>query len=274
MDFLSVKKRSIPGAESLMLRGLACRMSSFKLPRTILVPLTLQRSNLQLEATLVVASSNTAWSLMDLSGEIFGKAEAAYLSTLQFERRQKSYLLGRYAAKMALGNALAESDLRTIEIERGVFEQPVVRYPGDNRWDVTISHTEFLAAALAYPRVHPMGIDIERIDAAGAETASSQLSKQEAGWLESQPANRLETIFALWTAKEALSKALRTGLTSPIEIYNLAEFSRINRGIWEGLFLNFAQYKARVWIGSSSVLAIVLPKKSTIFTEADLCGIL
>ena len=249
-------------------------MSSFNLPRTVLVPLTLHRSDLQLEAKLVVALGDNAWSLMDLSGEIFGKAEAVYLSTLRFERRQKSYVLGRYAAKIALGNALVESDLRTIEIERGVFEQPVVRYSRDDKWDVTISHTEFLAVALAYPRGHPMGIDIERIDAAGAETASSQLSEQEAGWIEGQPANKLETIFALWTAKEALSKALRTGLTSPIEIYNLAEFSRIGSGIWEGLFLSFAQYKARVWIGSSSVLAIVLPKQSTIFTEANLCGIL
>jgi 4'-phosphopantetheinyl transferase len=249
-------------------------MSSFKLPRTVVVPLALHRSNLQLEATLVVALADSAWSFMDLSGEIFGKTEAAYLSTLQFERRQKSYVLGRYAAKMALGHALAESDLRTIQIERGVFEQPVVRYPRDDKWDVTISHTEFLAAALAYPRGHPMGIDIERIDAASAETASSQLSEQEAGWVKDQPTNKLETTFALWTAKEALSKTLRTGLTSPIEIYNLAEFSQISSGNWEGLFLNFAQYKARVWIGSSSVIAIVLPKKSTIFTEADLCGIL
>ena len=249
-------------------------MSSFKLPRTVLVPITLHRSNLQLAATLVVALGDNAWSLMDLTGEIFGKAEAVYLSTLQFERRRKSYVLGRYAAKMALGNVLAESDLRTIEIERGVFEQPVVRYPRDDQWDVTISHTEFLAAALTFRRGHPMGIDIERIDPASAETALSQLSEREVSWVEGQSAKRLETTFALWSAKEALSKALRTGLTSPIEIYNVAEFSEIGPGIWEGLFLNFAQYKARIWIGSSSVLAIVLPKKSTILTEADLCRIL
>jgi 4'-phosphopantetheinyl transferase len=119
-----------------------------------------------------------------------------------------------------------------------------------------------------------MGIDIEGIDAARAETALSQLSEQEAGWTEGKPANKLETAIALWTAKEALSKALRTGLMSPIEIYNLAEFRKIGPGIWEGLFLNFAQYKARVWIGSTSVLAIILPKKSTMLTDPDLSGIL
>jgi 4'-phosphopantetheinyl transferase len=245
-----------------------------KLPRTELVPLTIRRSEIQLEGKLVLVFDDIAWSAKEFAAKVLGEAETLYFSTLPFAPRQKSYLLGRYAAKAALGNAFAESDLRTIEIERGVFEQPVVHYPRNDKWDVTISHTELSAAALAYPRGHPMGIDIERINSARAETLLSQLSEQEVDWVDRQPANRLETAFALWTAKEALSKALRTGLMSPVEIYNLTEFNQTGSGIWEGFFHNFAQYKARVWIGSSSVLAMVFPSRSTISMESDLCRIL
>jgi phosphopantetheinyl transferase len=44
------------------------------------------------------------------------------------------------------------------------------------------------------------------------------------------PASHLVEFAALWTAKEALSKVLCTGLMSPVEIYNLSEFSRISSG--------------------------------------------
>ena len=44
-------------------------------------------------------------------------------------------------------------------------------------------------------------------------------------------------------------------------------------GGWEGVFENFAQYKARVWIGSSHVLSIVVPKRSTLILEEQLHNI-
>ena len=61
---------------------------------------------------------------------------------------------------------------------------------------------------------------------------------------------------------------------SPVKIYNLAEFYQIDSGIWEGLFQNFAQYKARIWTGSSYALSIVMPKRSVIIEDRDLCTVL
>jgi len=115
---------------------------------------------------LVIAFHDFSGSWSEIASEILGTNETGYFSTLRFARRKESYLLGRYAAKVALSKVLAEQDLKAIEIERGVFEQPIVRCDGNGRWDVTISHAGSLAVVLAYPTAHPMGIDIGRIDPA------------------------------------------------------------------------------------------------------------
>jgi phosphopantetheinyl transferase len=245
-------------------------MTSFKLPRVLSCPLTIGRGELQLKATQVIVFHDPASHLVEFAAEFLGPTENAYFSTLRFARRQQSYLLGRYAAKLALRDLLEEPDLRAIEIVRGVFEQPIVHYARSHRWCVSISHADSLAVALAFPAGHPMGLDAERIDLSRYETILSQLSNQETQWIEANAEHKLQLATALWTAKEALSKVLCTGLMSPVQIYNLSEFSRISSGNWEGLFENFGQYKTTTWIGTSHAVSIVLPKRSTIVNGRDI----
>jgi 4'-phosphopantetheinyl transferase len=245
-------------------------MTLSKFPHTICRALTISRGESQLSAALAVASDDQAADLTELAAEILGPEETAYFSTLQFARRQRSYLLGRYAAKLALRELFRESDLRAIEIARGVFDQPIVlsaRKPG---WGITISHADSIAAALAFPAGHPMGIDVELIDSTHYQTLRSQLSADEVTRLMGTEGQELELATAIWTAKEALSKVLCSGLMSPIPIYSLSEFRLIGPGIWEALFQNFAQYKATIWIGDRWVLSIVLPKRSTLGDGWDL----
>ena len=248
-------------------------MNPIGLPRTVPYPVTIRRGETQLRAMMVIAFNDPADTWMEAATKLLGESETAYFSTLRFARRQRSYLLGRYAAKTALSAALSEPDLRAIEIERGVFEQPIVRYDRNSGWGVTISHTEELAAALAYPAGHPMGIDLEQIDRRQHETILSQLSEREIGWLSLHSAERFEFASALWAAKESLSKVLRTGLMANIRVYDLAEFNVIDSREWEGFFENFAQYKTRIWIGSKHVLAIAVPKRSTLILEEQLYNI-
>jgi 4'-phosphopantetheinyl transferase len=223
---------------------------------------------------MVVVFSDWSNTWMEAATKLLGETETAYFSSLPSARRQASYLLGRCAAKIALSALLSEPNLRAIEIERGVFEQPIVRCDGNGGWDVTISHTEDLAVALAYPAGHPMGIDLERIDPRQHETILSQLSEREIGWLSLRSAEKLQFASALWAAKESLSKVLRTGLMANIRVYDLAEFNLVDSRVWEGLFQNFAQYKARVWSGSKHVLSITLPKRSTLVLGEQLDNIL
>ena len=249
-------------------------MISGKFPRTRLCHLELRREKVRLRAVLVLAFDDEAFSVNELAREIFGRMEAAYFSTLRFAGRQKSYLLGRYAAKLALRELLLEPDLRAIEVVRGVFEQPIVQCDRGQGWDVTISHAGSLAAGLAYPAAHPMGIDVERIDANHYNTILSQLSESETRLIESGGPDKFRIATALWTAKEALSKVLTTGLMTPMRIYNLAGFQSMESGMWEGLFENFAQYKARAWVGSSYALSVALPKRSELELNDDLRTVL
>jgi 4'-phosphopantetheinyl transferase len=245
-------------------------MHRSKFPRTLSWPLTICRGYDKLTVALVLAFDSEGSCLSELASDFLGPAEQAYFSTLRFVRRQRSYLLGRYAAKLALRDLVHESDLRAIEITRGVFDQPIARCARNQGWGVTISHAESLAVALAFPAGHPMGIDIERVDSARFETIFSQLSDEETNWVRAIGGNMAEIASALWTIKEALSKALCTGLMTPMQIYNLTEFQRVGSGIWEGLFQNFDQYKAVTWIGSFHVLSVVLPKWSSLALECNI----
>ena len=248
-------------------------MNPVGLPRTLSYPVTIRRGEIELRAMMVIAFNDSANTWMAAASELLGKTEAAYFATLHFARRQGSYLLGRYAAKTALSAVLSEPDLRAIEIGRGVFEQPIVRCDRNGGWEATISHTENLAVALAYPAGHPMRIDLEQIDPGQHETILSQLLEREIGWLKLRSAERFQFASALWAAKESLSKVLRTGLMANIRVYDLAEFNVIDSREWEGFFENFAQYKARVWIGSKHVLSIAFPKRSTLVLGEQLHNI-
>ena len=159
-------------------------------------------------------------------------------------------------------SALQEHDLKAIEIGRGVFEQPLISYLSAKVPQVTISHCDEIAVALAFPAGHPMGVDVEQIDPARLIAIRSQMSPVEREWARSSGADELALSTLIWTAKEALSKALTCGLMSPMEIFNLAEFYPLGRRIWGGLFQNFRQYKFIGWTSRTVAMSVVLPKKS------------
>jgi 4'-phosphopantetheinyl transferase len=247
-------------------------MDPSKLPRTVSHSLCIQRGETRLTAVLVMAFEDGPGPFTELAVEFLGPLETVYLSKLRSERRRKSYLLGRYAAKLALREPLSEQDPKRVEILKGVFEQPIVHSRGKGGWGVTISHSDSLAVCIAFPAGHPFGVDVERIDQARQETILSQLSPQEIDWVESAPIDGQRVATALWASKEALSKVLTTGLMTPLHIYNLSEFSRIDSGIWEGRFQNFGQYKVRVWAGASYVFSIAMPKRSVFEPPANFCA--
>jgi 4'-phosphopantetheinyl transferase len=88
------------------------------------------------------------------------------------------------------------------------------------------------------------------------------MSPVEREWARSAGADELALSTLIWTAKEALSKALTCGLMSPMEIFNLAGIYPLGRRIWGGLFQNFGQYKFIGWISRTVAMSVVLPKKS------------
>lgn len=234
----------------------------------------LRRGEQRLDAVFAFVSAREFERVKDTAGDLLSESELGYFSSLQFPRRQQSYLLGRLAAKLAAGDYLREPDLKRIEIYPGVFEQPLVKYLSDDVPGVSISHCEGRAVAVAFPAGHPMAIDVEKVDAARVATMKSQMTARELVWAQGGEAAEDSLCALVWTAKEALSKVLRCGLMSPMEIMTLSELRRGEGGLWEGLFQNFAQYRIVSWVGDLSVLSIVLPKNSIIAPGLDVSEIL
>jgi len=199
---------------------------------------------------------------------LLSPSEAKLLTNLEFPRRRESYLLGRYAAKRGLLLLLNEPDGSRISVFSGAFDQPLVEYPSQRGVSITITHTQGLALGLAFPVGHPMGIDVERKDASRLAILVAQMTSAERAWAETSGLEEVTCATMLWTMKEALAKALTTGLMSPWEIYATGEWRCIGEGIWESRFLNFAQYRAVTWMADDAILSLALPRNSLLSPDA------
>jgi phosphopantetheinyl transferase (holo-ACP synthase) len=65
----------------------------------------------------------------------------------------------------------------------------------------------------------------------------------------------------LWSAKEALSKALKSGLAVDYDIYETKKLVW-NKDHLTGEFVHFAQYRFEAFLFNKHVMAIALPKKT------------
>ncbi|SEW51893.1 4'-phosphopantetheinyl transferase family protein [Chitinophaga arvensicola] len=161
------------------------------------------------------------------------------------------YLSGRLAAKLAASH-FTQVPAAEICIRTGVFGQPLLYCPGHSNIQVSIAHSGSHAIAVVFPEGHPMGVDIE--DTRNARLLSP-LTPAEAT-LAADP-------LLLWTAREALSKVLKTGLTIDLELLAVAAVS-FESGFLIVTFAHFPQYKAISWMAGPMACSLVLPLRSEI----------
>lgn len=198
--------------------------------------------------------------------------ELAYYNTLLFEKRQHSYLMGRYVGKKAIISldsdhaALSPAD---ILIKPGVFGQPIVYYQprkicprvSSQKIQISLSHCDHLGVSIAFSESCPMGIDLESIAENHQKPIASQLTVKEKEWIRRCDHTNQKTLHTLfWTLKEALSKVLRTGMTSPCEIYAIKN-SVYKDKRWITEFENFGQYGAISFLLKDTICSIVYPKQ-------------
>ena len=204
--------------------------------------------------------------------EFLSPGETEQAAGFQFPAKKQGFVLGRLAAKRALGALLEEPDLRRIEICAGIYGQPLVRHPRAGPVEVTVSHSHGLAVALAYPAEYPMGIDLENVAAVSAQTVIGELgaSPPELTWLAKGGMDEATACCVLWTAREALGKALRIGLNSPLGILALSEIHADGQGTWGGRYLNFPQCQFRSQVQGSRVLTLAMPREAELRGELHL----
>jgi 4'-phosphopantetheinyl transferase EntD len=186
--------------------------------------------------------------------------EFVYYDSLRFEMRIKSYLSGRLAAKRAVAALTGEENLSGVLIRNGIFSQPILT-AGMNNIQVSITHCDDFGAALAYPESHPMGIDIEKIDSEKRDVFEGQMTEAEKGRIRSLSICYDAGLTLLWTAKEALSKVLRTGLTTPLTVYEVSEITVCDL-CFTCYYKNFGQYKALSFILGDYLCSLVHPLNS------------
>ncbi|WP_428029941.1 4'-phosphopantetheinyl transferase family protein [Ancylobacter sp.] len=173
--------------------------------------------------------------------------------------RRQSFLAGRRAAKNALGFLAPESSAREIRILPGLLQQPVVHVPGRSNLQVTLAHAGMAAFAIAHPEACPMGVDLERAAPDQLSALRAQTTPREWALARSAlPGDDAGRLLQLWCLKEALSKALRCGLTMPFSLLEARTLTALPGGV-RARFENFAQYEGIALHAAPFCLAVVQP---------------
>ncbi len=187
-------------------------------------------------------------------------------------RVQGTYRLGRAAAKQALSAFAPGVVCSEVFIDKGVFGFPVVKSSQLHNTQVSITHCDTVALALAYPESHPMGIDLERVHPERIATSGSMLLPSERALIDALGLPHATALTIVWTMKEALSKVLKCGLTADWSVLAPSRIEETDYG-WRGLFAGFGQYQSLSWVCSSWVCSVVLPAQTTAGLEELVTGL-
>lgn len=191
--------------------------------------------------------------------------EYDYYNSLEFEKRIKSYLMGRFVAKQAVSALTGKDNLKNIFIQSGIFNQPIVVSNMQNI-QVSITHCNDFGAALAFPEAHPMGIDIEKISVNKRGVLAGQVTDFEKKRIRFLPTPYDLSLTLLWTAKEALSKVLKTGLMTPFDVFEVSKIEFYDNYIL-CYYKNFAQYKVISFTIAEYMCSIVHPSKTKMYFD-------
>ncbi len=229
-------------------------------PRTHVRELCLQRENAGYAAALCLTRA-TPPELSPWAPHLLHPSERARAATFRAERRRDGFLGGRIAAKLALQRLRPGLDGAGTCIFTGVFGQPIVEGPAAAGLQVTISHAEGLAGAVAFPEAHPVGFDLERIRPELEATIRSQLTSREHALLPGLPFDPATGCTLLWTIKESLAKVLKCGLMTPLSILELESLDASGPTV-VATFAHFGQYRTESIVGSECVLSLALPRNT------------
>ena len=205
--------------------------------------------------------------------KILHQSELLFLNSLKFEKRKKTFLLGRFAAKLSLSNLFQSNELKSINIISGIFGNPVAQTNISNSADISISHCKNFTVAVAFPSFYILGIDIEAIKKNNVikKYITNLEWKSLTSFFHSLEEKTLLTI--IWTAKESLSKALKCGLNISFKLLEIKNITLISENHFSCDYVNFPQYKCEFFVASNHIVSIVLPNitslqfDNTTFTE-------
>jgi 4'-phosphopantetheinyl transferase len=149
---------------------------------------------------------------------LLGPLELEKYSRLKFIKRKTEWLAGRLAAKDLIQTvvpavrSLSAAEVQILSADDG---SPTIRlnHIGAGCGRLSITHSNDQVACAYSPEDRPLGIDLEKIEQRGEEFVADYFTPGEQYQiLQSTPAQRAFRSTLLWSAKEAVLKALSTGL--------------------------------------------------------------
>lgn len=219
-----------------------------------------------LESNICFFAHNNVIDFYEMNPGILNIKEKIYFDNLDFEKRKKSYLLGRFAAKTSVSQLLEIDYMDEFLIDKGIMGHPVLLCLNNQNIQVSITHCDDLGCAIAYPFAHPIALDIEPIKEDIDEMKECFMTNDEFDLVHKLNCTNTEKMSMIWTAKEALSKLLKTGLTTSFDTYEIAK-CEISDGYWTCWFQRFTQYKAINFYAQGHAFSFAFPKKSELVID-------
>lgn len=249
-------------------------LSSFsRVERSGAFRLEMVREQRAINATLAFTFGR--WSLPTdaEAAEILEESELDYFLKVKSNIRRKQFFLGRSVGKKAVSLYLNDHDLKGVEISSGVFRQPFVRHCSLDNPGVTLSHSADFAVAIAYEPGHIMGVDVEQVDSGRAGLFKENLTALEKKIAVRTGCEEHLVSNVVWTMKEALSKAIKCGMTVPLDILEIEQLHVQSDGSFISRFKHFGQYKACSWLLRGFAFSIVLPRRTELRLDITKFGL-
>ncbi|MDA9231087.1 4'-phosphopantetheinyl transferase superfamily protein [Rickettsiales bacterium] len=237
------------------------KLSFNYIPSIAILPLKLEYKDKKFYSNLSISDYSFSFLKKD-PDKYLSKQEKEEFKILTSDLRKSSYLLGRIITKYSLMNLLKTSNIHDISITWGVLGQPIIIYKDAPNLQVSISHNNTYVSSLIFNEECPMAIDIEKIDSIRAQSIKSQLTEFE---ISTFVKNDIDLII-LWTAKESLSKILKTGLMTDFSLYEICKLKN-NNNYTEIYFKNFLQYKVLSYSFNDTICSILLPSETKLYNS-------
>ena len=160
--------------------------------------------------------------------------ERAAVARLSVPKRRDDWLLGRWAGKrvlVATGLAPSAEEVSILASASGAPEAFVLGRPAGVALSLTHSHG--VAVALLGPAGTRVGVDLERIEERTEGFLADWFTGAEQGFVAASPAEgRALAATLVWSAKEAVMKALREGLRIPPKAVEVTPERGAADGTW------------------------------------------
>lgn len=143
------------------------------------------------------------------------EAEVAEYQALIIPKRRDEWLAGRILVKKTYSEQIAPAiHPRQLQILREPSQKPeLLLNEQSTGMSISISHSHGWVAAALDPSGHPMGIDLERVEARDPAFLADYFTATEKNWI-AQDGNLTpdQKITLIWSSKESVLKSLGLGL--------------------------------------------------------------